>query len=108
MPAFAERMSRVQVAASVQMTIRARELRAQGVDIIQLTIGQPDFDSPPHAIEAAHAAALRGETKYPPQDGTPALKQAIWFIIFVVVLVVRPSGLMGQAGAEEVGLREQN
>jgi branched-chain amino acid transport system permease protein len=38
----------------------------------------------------------------------PALKQAIWFIIFVVVLVVRPSGLMGQAGAEEVGLREQN
>jgi branched-chain amino acid transport system permease protein len=38
----------------------------------------------------------------------PALKQAIWFIIFVVVLVVRPSGLMGLAGAEEVGLREQN
>ena len=77
MPAFADRLSRVQVAASVQMTIRARELRAQGVDIIQLTIGEPNFDSPTHAIEAAHEAALRGETKYPPQDGTPALKQAI-------------------------------
>jgi branched-chain amino acid transport system permease protein len=38
----------------------------------------------------------------------PALKQAIWFIIFVIVLIVRPSGLMGQAGAEEVGLREQH
>jgi branched-chain amino acid transport system permease protein len=38
----------------------------------------------------------------------PALKQAIWFVIFVVVLVVRPSGLMGQVGAEEVGLREQS
>jgi len=38
----------------------------------------------------------------------PALKQAIWFIIFVAVLVVRPSGLMGQIGAEEVGLREQS
>ena len=37
MPAFAERLGRVQVAASVQMTIRARELRAQGVDIISLT-----------------------------------------------------------------------
>ena len=37
----------------------------------------------------------------------PALKQAIWFIVFVAVLVVRPSGLMGQVGAEEVGLREQ-
>jgi branched-chain amino acid transport system permease protein len=38
----------------------------------------------------------------------PALKQAIWFIIFVVVLVLKPSGLMGQAGAEEIGLREQS
>jgi aspartate aminotransferase len=77
MPGFANRLSRVQVAASVQMTIRARELRAQGVDIIQLTIGEPNFASPTHAIEAAHQAALKGETKYPPQDGIPALKQAI-------------------------------
>ena len=77
MPAFADRLGRVQVAASVQMTIRARELRAQGVDIIPLTIGEPNFASPRHAIEAAHQAALHGETKYPPQDGTPALKQAI-------------------------------
>jgi len=37
----------------------------------------------------------------------PALKQAIWFLIFIIVLIVRPQGLMGQAGAEEVGLREQ-
>jgi aspartate aminotransferase len=77
MPGFSERLGRVQVAASVQMTIRARELRAQGVDIIQLTLGEPNFASPRHAIEAAHQAALHGETKYPPQDGTPALKQAI-------------------------------
>ncbi|HLJ04674.1 MAG TPA: pyridoxal phosphate-dependent aminotransferase [Acetobacteraceae bacterium] len=77
MPGFANRLSRVQVAASVQMTIRARELRAQGVDIIQLTIGEPNFASPTHAIEAAHEAALKGETKYPPQDGIAPLKQAI-------------------------------
>jgi aspartate aminotransferase len=77
MPAFSDRLGRVQVAASVQMTIRARELRAQGVDIISLTIGEPNFASPRHAIEAAHEAALHGDTKYPPQDGTPALKQAI-------------------------------
>ncbi len=37
----------------------------------------------------------------------PVLKQAIWFVIFIAVLVIRPSGLMGQVGAEEVGLREQ-
>ena len=77
MPKFAERLGRVQIAASVQMTIRARELRAQGVDIIQLTIGEPNFASPPIAVEAAHQAALGGQTKYPPQDGLPALKQAI-------------------------------
>ena len=69
---LAERLKRVQVAASVQMTIKARELRAAGKDVITLTTGEPNFDSPPHAIEAAHQAALRGETKYPPQDGTPA------------------------------------
>ena len=77
MPALADRLKRVQVAASVAMTIKARELRAAGKDVISLTIGEPNFDSPPHAIEAAHQAALRGETKYPPQDGTPVLKQAI-------------------------------
>ena len=38
----------------------------------------------------------------------PSLKNAIWFIIFLVVLIVRPAGLMGQVGAEEVGFREQN
>jgi len=76
-PRLAQRLSRVQVAASVQMTIKARELRAAGKDVITLTTGEPNFDSPPHAIEAAHQAALKGDTKYPPQDGTPAFKRAI-------------------------------
>ena len=52
-------------------------MRAAGTDVISLTIGEPDFASPPHAIEAAHQAALNGDTKYPPSDGQPALKQAI-------------------------------
>ena len=77
MPALATRLSRVKPAATVQMTIRARALREAGVDVIQLTIGEPDFATPPHAIEAAHQAALRGETKYPAQDGTRALKEAV-------------------------------
>lgn len=77
MPAFAARMARAGVAATVAMTAKARELRAAGVPVISLAIGEPDFASPPHAVEAAHRAALAGETKYPPLDGTPALKQAI-------------------------------
>ncbi len=77
MPALAQRLGRTSVASSVQMSIRARELRAAGRDVISLAIGEPDFDTPRHAIEAGYQAALRGDTKYPPQDGTLALKEAI-------------------------------
>jgi aspartate aminotransferase len=76
-PALAKRLSRVQPAATVQMTIKARELAARGIDVIALTIGEPDFDSPRHASEAGYQSALRGETKYPPQDGIKALKEAV-------------------------------
>ena len=78
MPELAGRLGRVSVPpATVAMTIKAREMRARGIKVISLTIGEPDFDSPRHAIEAAYRAALEGQTKYPPQDGTPALKQAV-------------------------------
>ena len=77
MPALSQRQARVPIAATMQMSAKARVMRAAGIDVIALTIGEPDFASPPHAIEAAHQAALRGETKYTPQDGIPALKQAI-------------------------------
>jgi len=77
MPALAKRIALVQLAPSVQMTIKARELRAAGKPVITLTTGEPNFDSPPHAIAAAHQAALQGDTKYPPQDGTRVLKEAI-------------------------------
>ncbi len=77
MPALAARLARVPVAATMAMTAKARAMRAAGTPVIALTIGEPDFASPPHAVEAAHQAALRGETKYTPQDGVPKLKQAI-------------------------------
>src|SRR5437879_1157973 len=73
----ARRLKNVKISASAAMTDRARELRAQGVKIISLSSGEPDFPTPPHAIEAAHRAALAGDTKYPPQDGTKALKLAV-------------------------------
>ncbi len=76
-PTLARRLARVPVAATVAMTIKARAMRAAGTEVIALTIGEPDFDSPRHAIEAGYQAALAGDTKYPPQDGQPALKQAI-------------------------------
>ncbi len=77
MPALADRLKDVSISASVVMTMKARELAAKGIKVISLGTGEPDFASPPHAIEAAHKAALAGDTKYPPQDGTKQLKEAI-------------------------------
>jgi aspartate aminotransferase len=76
-PALSQRLGRAETAAAVQMSTRAREMRAAGHNVISLAIGEPDFATPPLAIEAAHRAALDGHTKYPPVDGTPALKAAI-------------------------------
>ena len=74
---LARRLDGVAPSASATMTQRARELAATGERVISLSQGQPDFPTPPHAIEAAHRAALEGQTKYPPIAGTPALKEAI-------------------------------
>ena len=77
MPALAQRLNNFQVAASVAMTTKARELSAQGHAVISLTIGEPDFATPRHAVNAAYEAGLAGQTKYPPMDGTKSLKEAI-------------------------------
>ncbi|EHJ61032.1 aspartate aminotransferase [Novosphingobium pentaromativorans US6-1] len=58
------------------MTDRAIQLREQGVDIISLSVGEPDFATPPHVIEAAKAALDAGDTKYTAVGGTSRLKQA--------------------------------
>lgn len=77
MPDIADRLTHVSVSASVAMTQKARDLAAQGVDVVGLSTGEPDFPTPAHAIEAAYAAACAGDTRYPPTDGTPALRAAI-------------------------------
>jgi aspartate aminotransferase len=76
-PDLARRLADVKVSASAAMTAKAREMRARGIQVISLSNGEPDFPTPRHAIEAAYKAALAGDTKYPPQGGTPALKAAI-------------------------------
>ena len=77
MPALANRLKDIELSASAVMTAKARELAAKGIKVISLAIGEPDFETPRHAIDAAYQAALSGDTKYPPQDGTKALKQAV-------------------------------
>ena len=72
-----QRLAQVKPSASVVVSQQARELRAEGKDIIDLGIGEPDFDTPAHIIEAAHQAALDGKTRYTPMAGTEELKQAV-------------------------------
>lgn len=76
MTGFATRIGRTRAAATFAMAARARALRATGQDVISLSIGEPDLPTPPHVIEAAHCAALQGETRYPPIAGTEALRAA--------------------------------
>ncbi|GAJ92221.1 pyridoxal phosphate-dependent aminotransferase [Agrobacterium rhizogenes] len=77
MPTLADRLKTVSISASAAMTQRARDLASKGINVVSLSSGEPDFPTPSHAIEAAHAAALAGDTKYPPLDGTLALRTAI-------------------------------
>lgn len=77
MPKLSARLGRTELAATFAMAARARELRAAGHDVISLSLGEPDFPTPAYVVEAAHAAALRGETKYPPLSGTAALRAAV-------------------------------
>lgn len=72
-----ERMQQVKPSASVVVSQTARQLKAEGKDIIDLGIGEPDFNTPAHIIEAAHQAALAGKTRYTAMAGTTELKQAI-------------------------------
>ncbi|WP_025029281.1 pyridoxal phosphate-dependent aminotransferase [Nitratireductor aquibiodomus] len=73
----ASRMARVKPSASGVAAMRARQLIAEGHDIISLTVGEPDFDTPAHIRAAGETAIRNGETRYTNVDGTPALKQAV-------------------------------
>lgn len=73
----ASRVARIKVSPSTAASARARELKAAGRDIVDLTVGEPDFDTPDNVKAAAHAAIDRGETKYTAVNGTPALRKAI-------------------------------
>lgn len=73
----AQRVTRVSPSPSAMASQRARELRAQGEDVIALSSGEPDFQPPPHVIEAAHEAMRAGQTKYTTMSGTADLKAAV-------------------------------
>lgn len=73
----AQRLTGIELSEIVQLSEHANRLKAEGRDVIALSTGEPDLPTPPEIVEAAHAAARRGETRYPPTAGTSALREAI-------------------------------
>ena len=74
---LAESLNRIKPSATIAVSMKARELKAEGRDIISLSAGEPDFDTPENVKEAAAAAMKAGKTKYTDVDGIPELKNAI-------------------------------
>ena len=74
---IADSLSRIQPSATIAISTKAMELKAAGRDVISLSAGEPDFDTPDNIKEAAIKAIREGRTKYTPVDGVPELKRAI-------------------------------
>jgi aspartate aminotransferase len=74
---LAERMSRVALSPTMKGTIEAERLRRQGVDVVDLGAGEPDFPTPPHVVDAARAALDAGFTKYTANMGVAELREAV-------------------------------
>ena len=74
---LSDRINNLGVSQTLAMAAKARELKAKGIDVISLSLGEPDFETPDFIKEAAKKAIDENWTHYPPVDGYPELKQAI-------------------------------
>lgn len=74
---LASRMDRILIETAFEVLVRARALEAEGRSIIHLEIGEPDFETPPHIVEAAKVALDAHWTHYGPTQGYPELREAI-------------------------------
>lgn len=74
---LSDRLNRLAPSATLAMSQKSAELKAQGVDVINLSVGEPDFNTPDHIKEAAKRAVDENYSRYSPVPGYPALKKAI-------------------------------
>jgi aspartate aminotransferase len=94
---IADALNRIQPSATIAISTKAMELKAEGRDVIGLSAGEPDFDTPENIKEAAIKAIRDGKTKYTPVDGVPELKKAI------CAKFERDNGLKYEPGQVSVG-----
>jgi aspartate aminotransferase len=74
---FTDRVRRVSPSATLAISNQASELESEGVDVVDLSVGEPDFDTPENVKQAAHDALDAGKTGYTPSPGIPQLREAI-------------------------------
>ncbi|MGM0828107.1 MAG: pyridoxal phosphate-dependent aminotransferase [Bacillota bacterium] len=74
---LADRVSALTPSTTLAITAKAKEMKSQGIDVIGLGAGEPDFNTPEHIISAAYASMTEGHTKYTPSGGMAKLKEAI-------------------------------
>ncbi|MGM0864776.1 MAG: pyridoxal phosphate-dependent aminotransferase [Bacillota bacterium] len=74
---LADRVSALTPSTTLAITAKAKEMKSQGIDVIGLGAGEPDFNTPEHIINAAYASMTEGHTKYTPSGGMAKLKEAI-------------------------------
>ena len=74
---FSQLLDRVTEPQTIMMAKLSRELKAKGINVVDLSLGEPDFKTPQHIIDAAVNAMNEGYTQYPPVAGYPELRQAV-------------------------------
>ena len=74
---ISERCKRIAPSVTLAINTKAKEMRAQGIDVIAFGVGEPDFDTPDYICQAAHRAIDAGCTRYTPVPGTMALRRGI-------------------------------
>ena len=96
-------VTKMKPSATLETAQLARDLKAKGRDVISLSTGEPDFNTPSHIVEAAHKAALTGKTRYSPVTGVPELRQAISDkLVRDNGLTVDPANVIVSNGAKQV------
>ena len=74
---LSDRLNRLSQSATLLMSQKSNELKAQGIDVINMSVGEPDFNTPDHIKAAAIKAVEENFSRYSPVPGYPALRQAI-------------------------------
>jgi len=77
MKPLSAKIAGVTESATIAISNKAKAMQRQGIDVISLSIGEPDFDTPKHITDACIDALKRGETHYAPSNGIPELTSAI-------------------------------